>query len=307
MILIYEPIINQLCFLTLFINALICCSKVLFNKIQHISIYSEISMNLSSLFLILVLVERWFISGHIPLSNLYESCIFLACSLSLLYQTLAKSMENDSIGIIVASINLLLQGFATFSLPVSMQQATLLVPALQSNWLMMHVSMMILSYGLLIIGSILSISFLVINSKLNRLESSIVNLSLNIQDNSEKIQYFLEEYYFVNYKKLLINQLDYWSYRLISIGFPFLTIGILSGAVWANEAWGSYWSWDPKETWAMVTWIIFAIYLHMRIFKNSTEKESALIASIGLFVVWSCYLGVNLLGKGLHSYGWLTQ
>ena len=133
-----------------------------------------------------------------------------------------------------------------------------------------------------------------------------MNTILNTQDSSEKIQYCLEEYYFFNYKKLLINQLDYWSYRLISIGFPFLTIGILSGAVWANEAWGSYWSWDPKETWAMVTWIIFAIYLHMRIFKNSTGQQSALIASIGLVVVWSCYLGVNLLGKGLHSYGWLT-
>ena len=306
MILIFEPIINQLCFLILLINALICCSKLLFTKIQYITIYSEISMNVSSLFLIFVLIERWFISGHLPLSNLYESCIFLACSLSLLYQALAKSIENDSIAIIVASINLLLQGFATFSLPISMQQATLLVPALQSNWLMMHVSMMILSYGLLILGSILSISFLVINSQLNRLEFSIFNTILNTQDSSEKIQYCLEEYYFFNYKKLLINQLDYWSYRLISIGFPFLTIGILSGAVWANEAWGSYWSWDPKETWAMVTWIIFAIYLHMRIFKNSTGQQSALIASIGLFVVWSCYLGVNLLGKGLHSYGWLT-
>ena len=306
MILIFEPIINQLCFLILLINALICFSKLVFTKMQYITIYSEISMNLSSLFLIFVLIERWFISGHIPLSNLYESCIFLACSLSLLYQTLAKSMENDSVAIIVASINLLLQGFATFSLPISMQQATLLVPALQSNWLMMHVSMMILSYGLLILGSILSISFLVINSQLNTLEFSILNTILNTQDSSDKIQYCLEKYYFLNYKKLLINQLDYWSYRLISIGFPFLTIGILSGAVWANEAWGSYWSWDPKETWAMVTWIIFAIYLHMRISKNSTGQQSALIASIGLFVVWSCYLGVNLLGKGLHSYGWLT-
>ncbi len=104
----------------------------------------------------------------------------------------------------------------------------------------------------------------------------------------------------------LLNQIDYWSFRTIGIGFPFLTIGILSGAVWANEAWGSYWSWDPKETWALITWLIFAIYLHSRITKDWGKEISAMIASFGFFVVWICYLGVNLLGKGLHSYGWFS-
>jgi cytochrome c-type biogenesis protein CcsB len=100
--------------------------------------------------------------------------------------------------------------------------------------------------------------------------------------------------------------LDNLSYRILGIGFPFLTIGILSGAVWANEAWGSYWSWDPKETWALLTWLVFAIYLHTRISKGWEGKKPAIIASCGFVVIWICYLGVNLLGEGLHSYGWFS-
>ena len=108
----------------------------------------------------------------------------------------------------------------------------------------------------------------------------------------------------------LITKLDYLSYRFITLGFPFLTIGILSGAVWANEAWGSYWSWDPKETWALLTWFIFAIYLHNRLNNRdnmSQGEKPAIIASIGFLVVWFCYLGVNLLGEGLHSYGFFKN
>jgi cytochrome c-type biogenesis protein CcsB len=101
--------------------------------------------------------------------------------------------------------------------------------------------------------------------------------------------------------------LDNLSYRTLGLGFPLLTIGILSGAVWANEAWGSYWSWDPKETWAFITWIVFAIYLHTRLSRGWKGTGPATIAAAGFFVVWMCYLGVNLLGTGLHSYGWLRD
>jgi cytochrome c-type biogenesis protein CcsB len=98
--------------------------------------------------------------------------------------------------------------------------------------------------------------------------------------------------------------LDNLSYRMIGLGFPLLTIGIIAGGVWANEAWGSYWSWDPKETWSLITWLVFAAYLHTRITKGWQGKRPAMLASGGLVVIWTCYLGVNLLGKGLHSYGW---
>jgi cytochrome c-type biogenesis protein CcsB len=101
----------------------------------------------------------------------------------------------------------------------------------------------------------------------------------------------------------LLESIDNLSYRTISFGFPMLTIGIIAGAVWANEAWGSYWSWDPKETWALITWLVFASYLHARITKSWQGEKPALIASLGFVVVWICYLGVNFLGKGLHTYG----
>jgi cytochrome c-type biogenesis protein CcsB len=104
---------------------------------------------------------------------------------------------------------------------------------------------------------------------------------------------------------LILETVDIWSYRIIGLGFPFLTIGIISGAVWANEAWGSYWSWDPKETWAFITWLIFAIYLHSRLLKGWQGQKAAVLGAVGFFVIWICYLGVNFLGKGLHSYGWI--
>jgi cytochrome c-type biogenesis protein CcsB len=104
----------------------------------------------------------------------------------------------------------------------------------------------------------------------------------------------------------ILNIFDNISYRTIGIGFCFLTLGILSGAVWANETWGSYWSWDPKETWALITWLTFAVYLHMRFLRGWVGIKPAWIASLGFVLIWVCYLGVNLLGKGLHSYGFFT-
>ena len=93
--------------------------------------------------------------------------------------------------------------------------------------------------------------------------------------------------------------------RSILVGFVLLTLGLISGAVWANEAWGTWWSWDPKETWAFISWLFYAAYLHMRISKGWQGRRPALLASIGFLVVLVCYLGVNFLGIGLHSYGWI--
>jgi cytochrome c-type biogenesis protein CcsB len=269
--------------------------------------------------MIILLINRWLVSNHFPLSNLYESTIFLAWSLTAIYLFFHKTSQNDWLGVVIAPSAMLIYGFAIIGLPEEMQKITLLIPALQSYWLMMHVSMMILSYAALLLGSLLSMTFLIIKYE------TVVNfyvLNINLK------KYYLEllsttdyridktsldlnknnlELLCINNKTVsLLNQLDYWSFRIIGIGFPFLTIGILSGAVWANEAWGSYWSWDPKETWALITWLIFAIYLHSRITKDWKKEISAMVASFGFFVVWICYLGVNLLGKGLHSYGWFS-
>jgi cytochrome c-type biogenesis protein CcsB len=180
---------------------------------------------------------------------------------------------------------------------------------------MMHVSLMMLSYATLIIGSLFSIVFLILSTKENLKEkkenSNISNLKtyayLEVQENILAIKQTQNlEKTSIKSRKKLLNNIDNWSYRTISLGFPFLTIGIIAGAVWANEAWGSYWSWDPKETWALITWLVFASYLHARIIKGWEGQKPALLGSIGFVIVWICYLGVNFLGQGLHSYGWLS-
>jgi cytochrome c-type biogenesis protein CcsB len=100
------------------------------------------------------------------------------------------------------------------------------------------------------------------------------------------------------------EQLDSLSYRTITVGFLLLSVGLVSGAVWANEAWGSWWSWDPKETWALICWLVYAAYLHSRLSRGWQGRRPALVAAAGLVVIVVCYIGVNLLGIGLHSYGW---
>ena len=103
------------------------------------------------------------------------------------------------------------------------------------------------------------------------------------------------------------EQLDSLSYRTITVGFLLLSVGLVSGAVWANEAWGSWWSWDPKETWALICWLVYAAYLHTRLIRGWQGRKPALVASAGLVVIAVCYIGVNLLGIGLHSYGWFFE
>nr|BCB64050.1 cytochrome c biogenesis protein [Chamaecyparis obtusa var. formosana]BCB64133.1 cytochrome c biogenesis protein [Chamaecyparis obtusa var. formosana]BCB64216.1 cytochrome c biogenesis protein [Chamaecyparis obtusa var. formosana]BCB64299.1 cytochrome c biogenesis protein [Chamaecyparis obtusa var. formosana]BCB64382.1 cytochrome c biogenesis protein [Chamaecyparis obtusa var. formosana] len=260
-----------------------------------------------------VLVARSLYSGHLPLSNLYESFMFLSWTSSMIHIVIElRGQDAWWLGAITAPSAMLTHGFATLGLPDKMQQSAMLVPALQSHWLMMHVSMILLSYATLLCGSLSSIALLVIASQINQKIFLNVNNSFffnkNWYSHDQEKKELKHTFYlsFRNYRKwVFINQLDQLSYRSIGLGFSLLTIGILSGAVWANEAWGSYWSWDPKETWAFITWILFAIYLHTRINRGWKEEKSAIVASLGFILVWTCYLGVDLLGIGLHSYGWL--
>ena len=216
-------------------------------------------------------------------------------------------LKNQLVGAILIPVALFINGFANLTLSPDMQKASPLVPALQSNWLMMHVSMMMLSYATLIMGSLLCILFLVI-SKYQDVDLQLVDESslplYNVMLDYYEAKLFSPSDEISELGKLkLLQSLDNWSYRIIGLGFPFLTIGIIAGGVWANEAWGSYWSWDPKETWALITWIVFATYLHSRITKGWEGKKTAILGGAGFFVIWICYLGVNFLGKGLHTYG----
>nr|YP_010865556.1 cytochrome c biogenesis protein [Eomecon chionantha]WGT74444.1 cytochrome c biogenesis protein [Eomecon chionantha]WGU20827.1 cytochrome c heme attachment protein [Eomecon chionantha]WGU20835.1 cytochrome c heme attachment protein [Eomecon chionantha] len=263
-----------------------------------------------------LLVTRWIYSGHFPLSDLYESLMFLSWGFSIIHMVPKIRNLKNHLSAITTPSAIFTQGFVTSGLLTEMHQSTILVPALQSQWLMMHVSMMILSYAALLCGSLLSVALLVITFRKSIDIFGKSNHLLNGPFSFDEIQYVNERsnvllnnsfLLFRNYHRYqLIQQLDRWSYRVISLGFIFLTIGILSGAVWANEAWGSYWNWDPKETWAFITWTIFAIYLHIRTNQNFQGANSAIVASMGFLIIWICYFGVNLLGIGLHSYGSFT-
>nr|YP_010958463.1 heme attachment to plastid cytochrome c [Vandenboschia auriculata]ALO81732.1 heme attachment to plastid cytochrome c [Vandenboschia auriculata] len=312
-----EYTLTHISFLTLLFVTLFQWISLCY-KIERLVRLSEKGMIIAFICITGSTMIRWIQSQHLPLSNLYESSMFLSWSFSLLHIILGVKNQNGWSGALTAPSALLTHGFATLCLSDEMQQSTKLVPALQSHWLMMHVSMMLLSYTTLLGGSLLAISSLVIIYD-KGIDSSVGKRSHNLLPfislkEIDKDSYKQEDnnlkrsFYWLSWnsqKCQLIHRFDQWSYQLISLGFPFLTIGILSGAVWANEAWGSYWSWDPKETWALVTWIIYAIYIHIKITKNWQGKGPAIVASTGFFLVRICFLGVNLSGIGLHNYGWL--
>nr|YP_010160277.1 CcsA [Scrophularia cephalantha]YP_010885873.1 cytochrome c heme attachment protein [Scrophularia kakudensis]QRH17293.1 CcsA [Scrophularia cephalantha]WJH15937.1 cytochrome c heme attachment protein [Scrophularia kakudensis] len=316
-----EHILTHISFSIISIVITIHLITFLVDKIVKLYNSSEKGMIITFFCITGLLVTRWVYSGHFPLSDLYESLIFLSWSLSLIHIVPYFKKNQNILSTIISPSAIFTQGFATSGLLTEIHESTILVPALQSEWLIMHVSMMILGYAALLCGSLLSVSLLVITVRKKRKFFSMSNirnhyLNLNKSFFFGEIEYMNERsnvlqntsfFSTKNYYRLqLIQQLDYWSYRVISLGFIFLTIGILSGAVWANEAWGSYWSWDPKETWAFITWIVFAIYLHTRTNKKWKGTNSAIVASIGFLIIWICYFGVNLLGIGLHSYGSFT-
>nr|UQS81176.1 cytochrome c biogenesis protein [Cymbidium mannii]WEV85840.1 cytochrome c biogenesis protein [Cymbidium mannii] len=312
-----EHILTHISFSIISIVILIHLMNLLVYEIEGLRNSSEKGMIATFFSITGFLVIRWIYSGHFPLSNLYESLIFLSWSLSIIHMIPYLGNHKNDLSAITAPSVIFTQGFATSGLSTEMHKPVILVPALQSQWLIMHVSMMLLSYAALLCGSLLSVALIVITFQ-KRIDSFLKNNNflslrkpflfgdmeyLNEKGSVLKNTYFLSFQNF--YKYQLIQRLDYWSYRVINLGFTFLTIGILSGAVWANEAWGSYWNWDPKETWAFITWTIFAIYLHTR--KNSKlqdqDTNSAFVASIGFLLIWICYFGINILGIGLHSYG----
>ena len=308
---IIQNLASNLVFGILLFTMIIYWLNVFFYKWNtRLTQLGKVSSFISNFLLFFILSSRWIVAGYFPLSNLYESLLFLTWTLLTVCLYIEFKTNSKLIGAILIPVALLINGFANLTLPIEMQKASPLVPALQSNWLMLHVSMMMVSYGTLIIGSLLSILFLVISKgkevELKPVNNSYISFSnVMIESYVNKSETLSTEFSKLGKQKLLYN-LDNWSYRVIGLGFPFLTIGIIAGGVWANEAWGSYWSWDPKETWALITWIVFATYLHSRITKGWEGKKTAILGGLGFFVIWICYLGVNFLGKGLHSYGWLS-
>ena len=297
---IYEPVsvLGIFVFYILLVNLPISLGAVFKKKSFLIVRLLTILVNL---LITLQLLFRWSISGHFPISNLYESLYFLTWGITMGQLLIEREFKSPIISSIAIPIQLLSVAFACFVLPDDLKSSSNLVPALRSSWLVMHVSVVMLSYAALIMGSLLSASVLFINqNKPLQIRSSSTGIggfkissNYTLSDLVDPIEFSHSE------------ELDTLSYRSILIGFVLLTLGLISGAVWANEAWGTWWSWDPKETWAFISWLFYAAYLHMRISKGWQGRRPALLATSGFLVVLVCYLGVNFLGVGLHSYGWI--
>jgi cytochrome c-type biogenesis protein CcsB len=331
--------LDNISFAILFITLLLYWVGAAFPNIPYLSVLGTAGMAIANLSIAALLGARWIEAGYFPISNLYESLFFLTWGLTAIHLIAEQMSRSRLVGVVTSPVAMGIAAFATLKLPPQMRIAEPLVPALKSNWLMMHVSVMMLSYATLMVGSLLAIAFLIL-TRGQEIELSGSSLGTRISRNHHKpvtngINYtpeivteshpkgfttngngttavleFVKTTTSESVTRLspqrltLVETIDNISYRIIGLGFPLLTIGIIAGGVWANEAWGSYWSWDPKETWALITWLVFAAYLHARITRGWQGRKPAILAATGFVVVWVCYLGVNLLGKGLHSYGW---
>lgn len=321
-----QGLLNNTSFAVLFSTLLIYWVGAAFSRVPALPALGTAGMAIANLVIAVLLGARWIDAGYFPLSNLYESLFFLTWGITTMHLVAETLTRSRWVGAVTAPVATCIVAFAALVLPANMQASAPLVPALQSNWLMMHVTVMMLSYAALLVGSLLAVAFLFVTfGRANvELKGSSIGGGSYRQRHKGAIAYatiadaptsseggvaVLEAPTAIatdlSPQRLeLAEILDNASYRLIGIGFPLLTIGIIAGAVWANEAWGTYWSWDPKETWALITWLVFAAYLHARLTRGWQGRRPALLASAGFVVVWVCYLGVNLLGKGLHSYGW---
>jgi cytochrome c-type biogenesis protein CcsB len=216
--------------------------------------------------------------GRAPLTNLYESLVFFAWTIAIFYLVMEKKFKIKTVGAFVTPFPFIIMAYASLN-PNEIQP---LVPALKSNWLIAHVVTCFVGYAAFAVS--FGVSFLYLfKAKAENKPGKKGGSLLDVLPSSEL--------------------LDEVGYKTIAIGFPLLTIGIITGAFWANVAWGTYWSWDPKETWSLIVWLIYAAYLHARITRGWRGKKAALLSILGFAATLFCYLGVNLILSGLHSYG----
>ena len=214
--------------------------------------------------------------GHAPLSNLYESLVFFAFTIIIIYLFIERKYQNRVIGAFTTPIAFLALAYASMSPNIS-DRIQPLIPALKSNWLIAHVIACFIGYGAFAVACGISFMYLV-KQKSSDNKSSMLNLLPDV------------------------DMLDDLNHRLVMFGFLFLSVGIITGAVWAYSAWGRYWGWDPKETWSLITWFVYATLLHARMMRGWRGKRTAFLSIGGFAAVLFTYFGVNLL-PGLHSYG----
>ena len=210
-------------------------------------------------------------AGRLPLTNQYEFAASFAWGIVLCFFIFVWRFRFNALGTFVAPVVFLVIGYAA----MQSKDIHALMPALQSNWLAFHVSTAIVSYGAFGVAFGVAMVYLLAD----RLQAAFAK------------RHFPDK-----------GTLDLIIYRAVALGFLFLTLCMITGAIWAQRAWGSYWSWDPKETWSLITWIIYAIFLHLRLNRGWQGKKAAVFAAVGFVCVLFTYVGVNTLLAGLHSY-----
>ena len=227
------------------------------------------------------LMVRWYESylisldiGHIPISNLYEVFVLFCLITGSMYLYYEHKSETKKLGsFVLIIINAAVAFILWYTFAKSADSIQPLVPALQSYWMKIHVPSNFIGYGAFSISAMIALAYLLRNS--------------------------------FGLKKILPSSyvMEDLMYKSIAIGFIFFTIATILGAIWAAEAWGGYWSWDPKETWALIVWLNYAAWLHLRLVKGLRGDILAWWSLIGLLITTFAFIGVNLFLSGLHSYG----
>lgn len=215
------------------------------------------------------MIARTIGAGRLPFSNQYEFALSFAWGIVLSFLILYKLYRFGSIGAFVMPLAILVMGYAS----LQSKAVRPLMPALQSHWLTFHVGTAILSYGAFALACGISVIYL-IDAKRSGDRRILKDPEIS----------------------------DMLSYRVIVFGILMLSVVIISGAIWAQKAWSRYWAWDPKETWSLITWIIYAIYLHLRLRRNWRGKAAAWFSIIGFISVLFTFVGVNILLPSIHSY-----
>lgn len=232
----------------------------------------------------IAIVLRWIESyrmgiGHAPLTNMYESLVFFVWCTTLLYLVLEFRFKTRVMGAFVMPFVAVAMAYASLSARID-DQISPLIPALQSNWLIAHVVTCFIGYGAFAVAGGLGVMYLLKQGNEGKEKTNSILAGLPP-----------------------LPTIDDLTHKTIIFGFMWLSAGIITGAVWANEAWGTYWSWDPKETWSIITWFLYALTLHARFTRGWRGRRIAWLSILGFLAVFFTYFGVNFLLSGLHSYG----
>lgn len=252
------------------------------------------------------LVLRSIEAGFFALSNMYESLLVLSISTMVGFLVLDRWFSLRGIGWPVCLMLVAMMGFA-ISLPM---EITPLQAALQSYWRSIHVPVILASYAMFTLSFIASILYLVQDARVKGATAAVDGPALSAEETHD-LSLQMEQQAQTEAKKtsqgaFAMSATDIYdevTYRCIAVGFPLLAIGIILGGLWANEAWGNYWSWDPKESMSLVTLLAYGVYLHLRVKGDHSQRTLAWVSVGGYLLMLLTYFGVNIMGVGLHSYG----